>query len=251
LDGWAAMGLACALAWAPAAMAGQPVSLRVEVSSGASVTLGDLFDGAGGEANVVVGYGAPAGENAVLDAGVVRDMARQHGLDWDNPDGIARIVVPRSTSGTPGARMAEALTWARSITAGDLIQPSDLTYAKVATFAVPPDAPRDADDVIGKVARRPLRSGTAVAAHDVTSPQVIKAGDTVQVAYRADGISLVLQGKAMGSAAVGESVDVMNPVSKKVIQAIASAADEAVVGPAAEQLRARPLAPSAQFAALP
>ena len=246
----AILALASALSLAaPAAFAGRLVALKPEVSSGPTVTLGDLFDGVGADASVVVGNGAPTGESAVLDAGVVQGLARQHGLDWDNPDAIARIVVPRGQTG-PAARMAETLAWAHSIQAGDLIQPDDLTYAKVASFAVPADAPRDADQIIGKVARRPLRAGSAVATHDVSAPQVIKANDTVEVAYRADGVSLVLQGVAMGSAAAGDAVEIMNPVSKKVIHAVASGADEAVVGPEAEQLRAHPFATPAQLAAL-
>ena len=246
----AAFGLVAALAAAPAAWAGRPVALKPEVSSGVNVTLGDLFDGVGPEAAVVVGNGAPAGESAVLDARVVRALASQHGLDWDNPDTLTRIVVPRGLSTVPGARMTETLAWSHNISAGDLIQPEDLTFAKVASFAVPTDASRDADQIIGKVARRPLRAGSAVASHDVSLPQVIKANDAVQVAYRTGGISLVLMGKAMGSAAVGEPVEIMNPISKKTIQAIASSADEAVVGPEAEQIRARPFPPAAQLAAL-
>jgi flagellar basal body P-ring formation protein FlgA len=243
-----ALGLLVGLAAAPAAWAGRPVALKPEVSSGSNVTLGDLFDGAGPEASVVVGNGAPAGESAVLDARVVRALASQHGLDWDNPDAISRIVVPRGAAASPGGRMSETLAWSHSISAGDLIQPEDLTFAKVASFAIPPDAPRDADQIIGKVARRPMRAGAAVGVHDVSAPQVIKTNDAVQVAYRTGGVSLVLMGKAMGSAAVGEPVEIMNPISKKVIQAIASGADEAVVGPEAEQIRARPYTPSAQLA---
>jgi flagella basal body P-ring formation protein FlgA len=245
-----AAGLLLAAGAAPAAWAGQAVTLKAEVSSGASVTLGDLFDGAGSQAATVIGNGAPPGESAVLDAASVRQIASAHGLDWDNPDAISRIIVPRGQASTPNARMTEALAWAHSISAGDLIQPEDLTFSKIASFAIPPDAPRDADQIIGKVARRPLRAGTAVAARDVSSPQVIKANDAVQVAYSADGVTLVLQGKAMGSAAVGDAVEIMNPVSKKVIQAIASGADEAVVGPEAERLRARPFTPSNQLADL-
>jgi flagella basal body P-ring formation protein FlgA len=79
---------------------------------------------------------------------------------------------------------------------------------------------------------------------------VIKANDAVQVIYDAGGVRLVLGGKAMGSAAIGEPVEIMNPVSKKTIQAIASGADEAVVGPAADALRAHGPLTSAQFAAL-
>ena len=64
-------------------------------SSGPAITLGDLFDGAGPAARVVVGNGAPAGLNAVLDAGQVQQTRPHHGLDWANPTGIRRIIVPR------------------------------------------------------------------------------------------------------------------------------------------------------------
>jgi flagella basal body P-ring formation protein FlgA len=135
--------------------------------------------------------------------------------------------------------MVETLTYNHSIQTGDLIQPDDLTYAKVPAFSAPADAPSDANQVIGKVARRPLRAGAAVARHDVSAPQVIKANDTVNVIYRNDGVNLTLQAKALGAAAVGDPVEVMNTTSKKVIQAVASGADEAVVGPDAEALRAQ------------
>ena len=55
-------GAALALTAASAALAGQAVSLRPDVSSGRTVTLGDLFEDAGAAAEVMVGYGAPAGQ---------------------------------------------------------------------------------------------------------------------------------------------------------------------------------------------
>jgi flagellar basal body P-ring formation protein FlgA len=240
----AAAAVFVVLAAPPAAFAGRLIALKPEVSSGPTVTLGDLFDGAGAAGSVVVGNGAPNGESAVLDAGIVRKIAGAHGLEWDNPDAISRIVVPRAAV---TGRMIEALTYSHSIQTGDAIQPDDLTYAKIPAFSAPNDAPSDANQIIGKVARRPLRAGAAAARHDVSTPQVIKANDTVNVIYRNDGVNLTLQGKALGAAAVGESVEVMNTASKKVVQAVASGVDEAVVGPDAEALRAQSVAPS-QFA---
>ncbi|QUD87821.1 flagellar basal body P-ring formation chaperone FlgA [Phenylobacterium montanum] len=246
-------GAAIALAAASAALAGEPVSLRPDVASGRTVTLGDLFEGAGAAGEVMVGYGAPAGQSAVLDAGEVQAIARQHGLDWANPQGLRRIVVRSDMAGdpsrgAPAGKMIDALTWARNIAAGEIIQPTDLTYAKVPSFSAPGDMPRDADALIGKAARRPLRAGSAAAMHDAAAAEVIKRDDVVQVSYQADGISLILTGKAMAAAHAGEPVAVMNTVSKKVLQAIAIGPDQAVVGPAAEQYRAA-FPSSQQFAA--
>ena len=247
-------GVATILA-APAALAGQPVSLRSDLSSAGAITLGDLFDDAGSAAKIVVGNGAPVGLSAVLDAGEVQRIAHIHGLDWDNPRGVRRIIVLSAAAPQPAAdtsgrprRMVEALTYARSLNAGEIVQPQDLTFAKVAVFAVPADAPGDAARIIGKVARRPLRSGVAVSSQDVAASQVIKRDDVVEIAYRDEGINLVLQGRAMTSASAGEPVTVMNTASKRVFQAIATGPDQAVVGPEAERFRAPSLTDSTQFA---
>ncbi|HEY9236073.1 MAG TPA: flagellar basal body P-ring formation chaperone FlgA, partial [Phenylobacterium sp.] len=79
-----------------------------------------------------------------------------------------------------------------------------------------------------------------VMARDVAAPQVIKAGEQITVVYEDGGISLSLQGKAMASASVGESFAVQNIASKKIIQAVASGPGQAVVGPAADQIKALP-----------
>lgn len=245
-----ALLVAAAIALACPAAAGQ-VSLRGTVSSSGDITLGDLFDNAGSAGSVFVGYGAPPGESAVLDAAAVQRIARDHGLDWANPDGIRRLIVPASGVAVGRSpQMADVLTYTRNLMAGDIVQPEDLTFARSPAFAVPPDAPRDAQAVIGKAARRPLRSGAPVAAHDIGPAQVIHRDDVVEVSYDADGISLVLQGKAQGAAALGEPVEILNTASKKVIQAIATGPGQAVVGPEAAQIRATLMTTPAQFAAL-
>jgi flagella basal body P-ring formation protein FlgA len=91
-----------------------------------------------------------------------------------------------------------------------------------------------------------MREGDAVEARDLTAPLVIKAGEMVMVTYADGGVSLTMQAKAMANAAAGEAVNVQNPVSKKVIEAMATAPGEAVVGPEALRLKAE--RGSAQFA---
>ncbi len=240
-----ALALLALVAAAPRALADQPVTLRAELTAQGPITLGDLFDGAGGAARVVIGAPAPVGQSAVLDAGIVQRLARQHGLAWENPGAVRRIAV-LSVAGE-GARMIEALTYTRNLMTGDVIQPTDLAYTKIPAFQAPANAPRDPQDIIGKVAARPLRSGAGASIRDAAAPLVIHRDDVVQVAYEADGISLTMQGKA--EAAVGEPVSVLNTSSKKVVQAIASGPDQAVVGPEAQRLRAANAAPS-QFASL-
>jgi flagella basal body P-ring formation protein FlgA len=227
------------------ALAGQPVMLKADpIDSDGIITLSDLFDGAGAAGKTPVA--AKPGASAVLDAAAVQGIARRAGLDWANAEGFRRIVVRGAASG-PGLAAAgpaaargnvEVLTYARSLSAGEIVQPQDLVWGKAA--AAPSDAPNDAEAIIGLAAKRPLRAGSAVSARDVSAPQVIKSGDLITVTYEDGGISLVLQGKAMAAASLGETLAVQNIASKKIIQAVASGPGQAVVGPAADQLKALP-----------
>ncbi|MBA4011286.1 MAG: flagella basal body P-ring formation protein FlgA [Phenylobacterium sp.] len=236
--------IAAAVLLATPALAGQPVMLRADpVDSDGIITLSDLFDGAGAAGKTPVA--AKPGASAVLDAAAVQGIARRAGLEWANAEGFRRIVVRAAASGpglastTVAARgNVEVLTYARSLSAGEIVQPQDLVWGKAA--AAPADAPNDAEAIIGLAAKRPLRAGAAVSARDVSAPQVIKSGDLITVTYEDGGISLVLQGKAMSAASLGDTLAVQNVTSKKVIQAVASGPGQAVVGPAADQLKALP-----------
>lgn len=238
------LALCVALTGTPA-LAG-PVSLRADVAdSDGRVTLGDLFDGAGAASDLVVA--TRTGPTIVLDATSVQLMARRSGLDWGNPQGLRRIVVRAGAAGPSAVAVrgnVEVLAWARSVNAGEIIQPTDMIWTKAA--GAPSDAPQDADAVIGMAARRPLREGATVSMRDVVAQQVIKAGDTVEVTWSSGGITLTIQAKALAAAAVGQSFNAQNPASKKVIEAVAIAPGRAVTGPEAQRLKA---AGPAQYAA--
>jgi flagella basal body P-ring formation protein FlgA len=230
------------------ALAGQAVVLKNDVVASGPVTLGDLFDGAGSAAGVIIAPPVKSG-SLVLDVSAVQQAASRAGLDWSNSQGVRLVIIhagaPASTSGAapasasrPGATV-QVLAYSRSLEAGEVIQADDLTWAKA--VQAPAGAPHDADQLIGKAARRPLREGAVASIRDGVSATVIKKGDMVRVSYANEGISLTMQGKAAGPAAVGDPVSVINTATKTAIQAIASGPDQAVVGPEAEQIRAQTL----------
>lgn len=242
-------------AWAGAASAGTLVELRDTIlDADGRVTLGELFDGAGAAENVQIAN--RTGPTVVLDAGEVQVFARHYGLDWDNPQGLRRIIIRQgaddaaptvtASAGAPAARgthNVEVLTYARSLAAGEVVQADDVVWSRAA--AAPAGAPRDADAVIGMSARRPLREGAPVTLTDVTAPQVIRTGDTVVVTYSTGAVTLTLQGRAMSNATLGQPVSVRNLTSNRTFEAVASGPDAAVVGPEAQRLRG---APANQFA---
>ena len=102
------LGCALALAAAAPAFAG-PVSLKANpVDEDGQVTLGDIFDGAGAAASVVVGR--RAGPSIVFEAGQLQGLARQAGLDWANPTGLRRVVVRNAALAPSGPAAAPAET---------------------------------------------------------------------------------------------------------------------------------------------
>jgi flagellar basal body P-ring formation protein FlgA len=238
-------GLA-ALLCASAALAGQPVELRADAQGhGGVVTLADLFDGATGSAASRVVGRAPAGQEAVLDAGDVQLAARSAGLDWANAAGQRRIIVnvvaEPATDGGHAARHVRrrghaVLVYARNLSVGEIVQASDLQWSDEAVAG--PDAPGEAERVIGMAARLPLREGAPVAEHELVAAKVIRRDQMISVDYEDGGVSLSLSAKAMADGAVGDVIQVMNLTSKKMLQAVATAPGHAAIGPGADAARA-------------
>ncbi len=163
------------------------------------VTIGDVFDNAGAGARVVIGY-RNAG-NAVLDAATVQMLASRNGMYWDNPRGQRRIIVTEGADGTdPFSEVAPA--------------------AAVAPVAAAP-APLTAPVVqVRKIA-------------------VVKRSEPVKVTWAAKGMALTVTGIATRDAAVGDAIQLQNPTSKKMIDAVITGPGEALAGPAADQFRSR------------
>jgi flagella basal body P-ring formation protein FlgA len=97
--------LALVLAAAATPALADPVTLRASPQDAdGRVTLGDIFDGAGAAADVVVAE--RAGPSVVLPAHQVQAAARAAGLDWANPQGLRRVVVRRAPEAAAGGANA-------------------------------------------------------------------------------------------------------------------------------------------------
>ncbi|MDZ4374063.1 MAG: flagellar basal body P-ring formation chaperone FlgA [Phenylobacterium sp.] len=228
-----------ALAFAAPALAATPVTLKADaLDPDGIVTLGEIFDGAGEASGVPIARRPMA--TVMLNAQAVRLAAARSGLDWSNAQGLRQIVVRGPAAGGAAPAVAargnvDVLTWSRSLSAGEIVQPADLVWGKAAV--APNDTPGEPEAVIGLAARRPLRAGAVVTSRDVSAPQVIKTNEIVTVTYDNGGISLALQAKALAGGAVGESINVQNVTSKKTVQAVVTGPGQAAVGPQADELK--------------
>lgn len=239
--------LAAALALVASPALAGPVTLKANpVDADGSVTLGDIFDGAGSASGVVVAN--RAGPSVVFEAGQLQALASRAGLQWANSQGLRRVVV-RNAALAPGAATVtpasisvpaatrgatvEVLTWARNLAAGDVVQPEDVIFSTVQAHLAQGGSPSDPDMVVGLSARRALRAGAVVGARDLVSPRVIARNDMVEVAFVAGGVTLTVTGRATRDAAVGEPVPVLNLTSGRTIDAVAAGPGRAMAGPGA------------------
>lgn len=157
------LGCVAALALAGPALA-DPVTLKANpVDSDGQVTLGDLFDGAGGAAGIVVGR--RVGPSIVFEAGQLQGLARQSGLDWANPSGLRRVVV-RHAAVAPSAPDAAVET------------------AAVAAHAVAPPS---------SAPRRPTYADRVISRNDIVEVAYEVGGVRLTVSGRAEGAAAVGQ----------------------------------------------------------
>ncbi|MGK2739289.1 flagellar basal body P-ring formation chaperone FlgA [Tepidicaulis sp. LMO-SS28] len=118
--------LALALFASPGASDADAARLKGDVAvSGPVVTLGDLFDGAGEAADVVVQNSPAPGLTDAISLSRLSSIARRNGMDWRNRSGDTKISVQRT--GIPVDReelravLAESLAPRFSSLTGDAV----------------------------------------------------------------------------------------------------------------------------------
>ncbi|MDB5505421.1 MAG: FlgA [Devosia sp.] len=135
---------------------------------------------------------------------------------------IAGQTQPIDISGTVDI-MVEVPHLIASAAAGTVLSPADmelrfvqLTFAENAGIV-------GVEDLVGKALRRQSRAGMMLKASDVDDPKVISRNDDVVLYFRQGPMTLTVKGQALGEAAVGETVSVLNLMSKRVINGVALA----------------------------
>lgn len=213
-------------------------------SEKAQITFGDVFDNAGAFANQPIARSPGPGQLVVFGAGPLQARARAAGMNWPNREGVRQIVVNgpgrteplipiQPTASTPSvadirqrasapsapARPEAVAVLGRTIQRGETIQAEDVVWIDTPSNA-PRDAVADPDALIGKTAKRVLLANTPLRAMDVMETPSVRRNEPVTLIYEADGLKLSVRGRALGDAAIGANVKVLNPQSNKVLEAI-------------------------------
>jgi flagella basal body P-ring formation protein FlgA len=125
---------------------------------------------------------------------------------------------------------AEIVVIARNIARGESLRESDVLIERRPRAEIPSDAQSRLASVIGQAARRALRTGQPLRPADLMKPDLVTRNDTVTIVFEVPGITLTARGKALASGAEGESIEVLNPHSKRVLHATVSGPGIVTVG---------------------
>lgn len=109
----------------------------------------------------------------------------------------------------------------KTISPGQIIQKEDIEYTSFPEHKIANNVVQNEEALIGKTLRRRImNAGDILNINDVVSPIVIKRGDLVTMRVENSSFIITARGKAQGSAAIGETVQVMNLESKRLIDGI-------------------------------
>lgn len=126
---------------------------------------------------------------------------------------------------------------AHSMSIGDVFSPADVTETKLPRERVASDAITNPQQLIGKAARRILRTGETVRAGDIAEPIVVHKGDLVTIVLNTPGMQLTAQGKAVEDGTMATSIRITNTQSNRVIDAVIVGPNQVVIGSGAAGAR--------------
>lgn len=114
-------------------------------------------------------------------------------------------------------RSRPVLTLTRDARRGEVITPEDV---EVRTGPSPMGALADPAEAAGKRLVRSMRAGSALTVRDLEAVPLVGRGDPVRLVARVDGIVASTVGRALGSAGVGEVVEVENLASGRTVAGV-------------------------------
>ena len=124
---------------------------------------------------------------------------------------------PMRVSGTL-YETAEVVIPARALARGETISRNDIVVERRPKGEAG-DAVHRAETVIGQAPRRELRAGQLLRPADLMKPELVVRGEPVTLVFESTGVKVTVQAKAMESGTLGDMVQVLNPQSKRTVQA--------------------------------
>jgi flagella basal body P-ring formation protein FlgA len=113
----------------------------------------------------------------------------------------------------------EAVVTTTAIPVNSLVEPSDVELRRVDISAANGKCFAALDEVVGMATTAYLQAGTVVTARTLTAPLLVHRGEAVQLIASRTGFAIRINGIAQQDGRRGEVIRVMNPSTRKIIEA--------------------------------
>jgi len=138
-------------------------------------------------------------------------------------------VIQRNVFGTV-YEMAQIPVPKRLISAGETIVAEDLEWQSVHLARLSGNSLTDAEQLIGRMAKRPLKAGQILRQSDVVVSPAIRKNDLIRLVVKSGQMTLSVQGKALQDAALGQTIRVVNVNSNRQLSGTVIDAGTVAVG---------------------
>jgi flagella basal body P-ring formation protein FlgA len=149
---------------------------------------------------------------------------------------IAGIDLPVDVSGSIDL-MVEVPHLATTVKAGAVLTPADIEMKKVPFDYADQSGVGTAEDLIGKELKRNGRAGLMLKTADVMERLTVRRNTQVTVLLKTGPMTLTVLGQSLADASAGQPVQVMNSVTKKILDGVAMADGTVVIATAAQKLQ--------------
>jgi flagella basal body P-ring formation protein FlgA len=117
----------------------------------------------------------------------------------------------------------------RTIRRGETVADADIDWRTVQLSGMPPDLIMQSADLTGMSVRRTLRAGKPIRGRDLRTPILVRKGRSVVMQLIMPGMKLSGSGRALADAAKGETVQIMNTRSKRIVEGIVTGPDKVII----------------------
>jgi flagella basal body P-ring formation protein FlgA len=115
--------------------------------------------------------------------------------------------------------MVDLVVPTRRMAMGEVIGSGDVQVSRVSAALVRAPVARLPEQVVGMALRRPVVPGAPMVLADIGRAAVVQRGSPVQMELELPGLSVSARGVAMEPGAPGEHIQVMNPLSRAMMDA--------------------------------
>lgn len=106
----------------------------------------------------------------------------------------------------------------RLLPRGSIISSSDIKQISRSSSKLPASYITDSKDLIGKRAKRTIRSGTIISPFTVELNPVVKRGETVNILISSPGLEVHAYGEALSDGVPNQLIKVRNVHSRKIVE---------------------------------